>query len=83
MKSAFISLLSLMGLVTLQAAAAGGALPATPGFDVIITNGRVIDGSGSPWYQADIGILLDVVSEQSREFLVVQYAPAGLVDQII
>jgi N-acyl-D-amino-acid deacylase len=25
-------------------------------FDVVIRNGRVIDGSGSPWYSADIGI---------------------------
>jgi len=26
-------------------------------FDVLITNGRVIDGTGSPWYAADVGIL--------------------------
>ncbi|MEI8259503.1 MAG: D-aminoacylase, partial [Deltaproteobacteria bacterium] len=25
-------------------------------FDVIISNGRIVDGSGSPWYSADIGI---------------------------
>src|SRR5436190_19371673 len=25
-------------------------------FDTIITNGRIIDGSGSPWYSGDIGI---------------------------
>ena len=25
-------------------------------FDVLIRNGRVIDGTGSPWYSADIGI---------------------------
>ncbi len=25
-------------------------------FDVIIKNGRIIDGSGNPWYMADIGI---------------------------
>jgi N-acyl-D-amino-acid deacylase len=25
-------------------------------FDILITNARVIDGSGSPWYGADIGI---------------------------
>lgn len=25
-------------------------------FDLIIRNGRVIDGSGNPWYKADIGI---------------------------
>ena len=25
-------------------------------FDVLIKNGRIIDGSGNPWYRADIGI---------------------------
>ncbi len=25
-------------------------------FDKIITNGRVIDGSGNPWFYADLGI---------------------------
>ena len=25
-------------------------------YDIILTNGRIIDGSGSPWYQGDIGI---------------------------
>lgn len=25
-------------------------------FDVVILNGRVVDGSGAPWYQADVGI---------------------------
>jgi N-acyl-D-amino-acid deacylase len=25
-------------------------------FDILITNGRVIDGSGSPWFRADVGI---------------------------
>ena len=26
------------------------------GFDIVITNGHIIDGSGSPWYSGDIGI---------------------------
>src|ERR1700682_2943760 len=25
-------------------------------FDLVITNGHIIDGTGSPWYSADIGI---------------------------
>ncbi len=32
------------------------ALAADPPFDVIIENGHVIDGTGSPWYGADVGI---------------------------
>jgi N-acyl-D-amino-acid deacylase len=27
-----------------------------PDFDVIITNGHILDGTGGPWYAADIGI---------------------------
>ncbi len=29
---------------------------ATAPFDVVITNGRIIDGTGSPWYSGQIGI---------------------------
>src|SRR3984893_13632057 len=25
-------------------------------FDLVITNGHIIDGSGSPWYSGDIGV---------------------------
>ncbi|HZR57382.1 MAG TPA: D-aminoacylase [Terriglobales bacterium] len=25
-------------------------------FDIVITNGRIIDGTGSPWYSGDVGI---------------------------
>lgn len=28
----------------------------SPGFDTVITNGHVMDGTGSPWYSGDIGI---------------------------
>ncbi len=28
----------------------------TPPFDLVITNGHIIDGTGSPWYSGDIGI---------------------------
>ncbi len=30
--------------------------PKAPPFDVVITNGHIIDGTGSPWYSGDIGI---------------------------
>jgi N-acyl-D-amino-acid deacylase len=36
--------------------ACAGASAAEPPFDLIITNGHVIDGTGSPWYSADVGI---------------------------
>jgi dihydroorotase/N-acyl-D-amino-acid deacylase len=28
----------------------------TPKFDLVITNGHIIDGTGSPWYSGDVGI---------------------------
>jgi dihydroorotase/N-acyl-D-amino-acid deacylase len=47
-------------LAILSACLAAGtvlaAVPAAAPFDLVITNGRVIDGSGSPWYAADVGI---------------------------
>jgi dihydroorotase/N-acyl-D-amino-acid deacylase len=50
------------GLAMLSAAlvsSAGGADRAAPGsapFDLIIEHGHVIDGTGAPWYAADVGI---------------------------
>ncbi len=43
-------------LAALSALAAGAAGAAGLPFDLIIGNGRIVDGSGSPWYAADIGI---------------------------
>jgi N-acyl-D-amino-acid deacylase len=36
-------------------AAAAGVVPG--GFDIIITHGHIIDGTGSPWYEGDVGIV--------------------------
>jgi N-acyl-D-amino-acid deacylase len=36
--------------------ACSAATRAAPAFDVVITNGHVVDGTGAPWYRADIGI---------------------------
>jgi N-acyl-D-amino-acid deacylase len=32
------------------------AFAADPPFDLVITNGHIVDGTGSPWYSGDIGI---------------------------
>jgi N-acyl-D-amino-acid deacylase len=39
-----------------RAAGVGRDAPGSAPFDVIIEHGRVIDGTGAPWYAADIGI---------------------------
>jgi N-acyl-D-amino-acid deacylase len=30
--------------------------PLTSSFDIVITNGHIVDGTGSPWYSGDVGI---------------------------
>ena len=48
-------------------AAFGQALPpAQPAFDVVIRNGRVLDGSGNPWIRADVGIKGDRIAAVGR-----------------
>jgi N-acyl-D-amino-acid deacylase len=41
-------------LITFNAVSLGQSNPAT--FDIVITNGHIVDGTGSPWYSGDIGI---------------------------
>src|SRR5690349_14347520 len=31
-------------------------------FDVLITNGRIVDGTGAPWYRSDVGIVGDTIA---------------------
>ncbi len=40
--------------------------PAAAGFDVLITGGRIVDGTGAPWYYGDIGILGDRIAAMGR-----------------
>jgi dihydroorotase/N-acyl-D-amino-acid deacylase len=45
----------VLGVLTALAAGAQEKTK-TPPFDVVITNGHIVDGTGSPWYSADVGI---------------------------
>jgi N-acyl-D-amino-acid deacylase len=47
--------LAALGMTSL--AACGGTSPAAAGpYDLVIVNGRIVDGSGNPWYEGDVGV---------------------------
>jgi N-acyl-D-amino-acid deacylase len=48
-KAAILTLLFLLIILPVRAALSAA-------FDIVITNGQIIDGTGSPWYSGDIGI---------------------------
>src|SRR5580700_1476699 len=53
---AVLGVLLLDGRALGQSAPAQTAAPPTAAYDVVIRNGKIIDGTGSPWFAGDIGI---------------------------
>jgi N-acyl-D-amino-acid deacylase len=51
-----LRLYGLMMLLCVFGFAIPAIAQAQPGFDVVVTNGHIIDGTGSPWYSGDLGI---------------------------
>jgi N-acyl-D-amino-acid deacylase len=39
---------------------------ADAGFDVLITNGRIVDGTGAPWFIGDVGITGDAIAAMGQ-----------------
>jgi len=50
-----------MLLVLLSVAVPSGAEP-PPRYDVVFEGGRVVDGTGAPWFRADVGVVGDRVA---------------------
>ena len=48
----------------------------TPTFDLLLRNGRIVDGAGSPWFRGDVGIRGDTIAA-------VGYALAGTASRTI
>ncbi len=55
MKAKFTGFLFLILLMVVSLTPALKA-QTSAGFDIVITNGHIIDGTGSPWYSGDLGI---------------------------
>lgn len=54
-----------------RAAVSPGAAPSFEPYDVIISNGRIVDGTGNAWYWGDVGVRGDrIVSVTPRGHLV-------------
>lgn len=60
MRRSRVVLASLVALATSALVAAQAPAPNT--FDILITNARVLDGTGNPWFKADIGIRGDRIA---------------------
>jgi len=49
-------IVAFVAVGVLSSAAAQG-----PSYDLVIRNGRIVDGSGSPWYRSDVAIRGDTI----------------------
>ena len=58
----------LVAALALSVTAAGHLIGQTPPqpFDILIVNGRVLDGSGNPWMRLDVGIRGDRIAAIGR-----------------
>ncbi|HSC78199.1 MAG TPA: hypothetical protein VLB32_06520, partial [Candidatus Acidoferrales bacterium] len=58
--------LLLAAVLLLGAGAVAAGDEATEPFDILITGGRVVDGSGNPWVQTDLGIRGDRIVTRGK-----------------
>src|SRR5438477_3308626 len=56
MKRGLIFSVAVISLIFLLTCSLSFAEKPAPSFDVVISNGHIVDGTGSPWYSGDIGI---------------------------
>jgi N-acyl-D-amino-acid deacylase len=53
-------------LLCLGVALAGLAAAAEPPYDLVVRNGKIVDGSGNPWFHADVAVRGDRIAAVGR-----------------
>ena len=61
--TACLAILTLAAFITTKILADEGALKR---YDIVLLQGRIVDGTGAPWYVADIGIRDGKIAEIGR-----------------
>ena len=56
MRKELITAILFLTLVILPSGRAAERSGGAPSYDVVINNGKIIDGTGNPWFQADVAI---------------------------
>jgi N-acyl-D-amino-acid deacylase len=84
-KSVFLALAALSSIAlgaAIAASCAHSQAPASSDFDIVISNGRIVDGTGAPWFRGDVGIRGDrikAIGDLSSASTVVRIDASGLV----
>jgi len=60
--AAVLAVVSASSIASCRAPVSAGAGPGNAPYDVVITNGRIIDGSGNAWFWGDVGVRGDRIA---------------------
>src|SRR6476646_11357551 len=51
----------VVAAVAIAGALSVASIAQTPQYDLILKNGRIVDGSGAPWYRGDVAVRGDTI----------------------